>query len=37
MSLKALKFKVDDRVRITKNKNIILAKITLKIGQEKYL
>ena len=33
---KVLKFKVNDRVRITKYKNI-LVKIVLKIGQEKYL
>ena len=30
------KFKVNDRVRITKYKNI-LVNVTLKIGQEKYL
>ena len=33
---KAPKFKVNDRVRITNYKNI-LVKVTLKIDQEKYL
>ena len=33
---KAPKFKVNDRVRITKYKNIFV-KVTLNIGQEKYL
>ena len=33
---KALKFKVNDRVRIRSIK-IFLVKVTLKIGQEKYL
>ena len=33
---KVPKFTVNDRVRITKYKNI-LAKVILKIGQEKYL
>ena len=33
---KAPKFKVNDRVRMTKYENI-LVKVTLKIGQEKYL
>ena len=35
-NLKTPKFKVNDRIRITKYKNI-LVKITLKTGQEKYL
>ena len=34
---KAPKFKVNDRVRITKYKNILLSIKTLKIGHEKYL
>ena len=33
---KASKFKVNDRIRITKYKNF-LVKLILKIGQEKYL
>ena len=33
---KATEFKVNDRMRITEYKNI-LVKVTLKIGQEKYL
>ena len=33
---KAPKFKVNDKVRITKYKNIFV-KVTLNIGQEKYL
>ena len=36
MNPKALTFKVNDQVRITKYKNIF-SKITLKIGLEKYL
>ena len=35
-NLKAPKFKANGRVRITKYKNIFI-KVTLKIGQEKYL
>ena len=34
---KAPKFKVNDRVRTIKYKNIFRKKVTLKIGQEKYL
>ena len=36
VKLKAPKFKVNDRVRITKSKNF-LVKGTLNVGQEKYL
>ena len=38
-NLKAPKFKVDDRVRITEVRSIIifLVKVTLKIGPEEYL
>ena len=35
-NLKASKFKLNDRVRITKYKNF-LGKVTMEIGQEKYL